>query len=163
MSRTGILAWLGLGAGLLAVPPAWAWDDIDPKQVRMITPASATSDCIDYPKNPVCAVETVLACTRRIDKAMCARAGIVKFHYQDKPEEKFRYRILSVKILAKKDIPKEDWEDKNGLRPGDVKVVVQEPDEHPQACPKSGCKTSFWVKPDGVDWRVADWAAWDAD
>ncbi|CAA6605887.1 exported hypothetical protein [Rhodospirillaceae bacterium LM-1] len=143
---------------------ASAWEEINPKQIRVITPTSATSDCIDRPKSPVCAVETVLACTRRIDKAMCARAGITNFHYQDKPEEKFRYRILSVKVLARKDIPKWQWEKPDGLRPDDVEVVVQNPDEHYSShCQKSGCNTSFWVKPDSIDWRVVSWAAWYAD
>lgn len=29
--------------------------------------------------------------------------------------------------------------------------------------PEKGCKTSFWVKPDGIDWRVVDWVAWGMD
>ena len=142
---------------------ASAWEEINPKQIRVITPTSATSDCIDRPKSPACAVETVLACTRRIDKAMCARAGITNFHYQDKPDEKLRYRILAVKVLARKDILKEDWEKPDGLRPDDVKVIIQEPDLLANFCPKSGCKTSFWVKPDGIDWRVHSWATWGYD
>ncbi|MBF0269331.1 MAG: hypothetical protein HQL44_12150 [Alphaproteobacteria bacterium] len=143
---------------------ASAWEDVNPKQIRVITPTTATSDCIDRPKSPVCAVETFLACTSRIDKAMCARAGHPDFHYQDQPEEKFRYRILSVKILTRKDILKEDWEKPDGLRPDDVKVVVQNLDAHYSSfCPKSGCPTSYWVKPDGIDWRVVDWAAWYVD
>lgn len=149
--------------GLTVAGPCQAGDRIDPKEVRIITPHSATSDCIDQPKTPVCAVETVLACTRRIDKEMCARAGITRFHYQDSPEAKFRYRILSVKIQTKKDIPKWQWEKPDGTRPGDVEVVVQEPDLRPAFCPKSGCKTSFWVKPDGIGWRVSGWVAWDMD
>ncbi|MDK9721647.1 MAG: hypothetical protein OEL53_10745 [Rhodospirillales bacterium] len=149
--------------GLALAGPASAWEEINPKQIRVITPTTATSDCIGVPKSPVCAVETILACTRRIDKAMCARAGITNFHYQDKPDERLRYRILSVKVLTRKDILKEDWEKPDGLRPDDVEIIVQEPDEHPPACPKSGCKTSFWVKPDGIDWRVVDWVAWGMD
>jgi hypothetical protein len=148
---------------LLSAEGTQAFEKVDPKQVRIITPHSATSDCIDVPKSPVCAVETFLACTRRIDKPMCARIGITNFQYQDKPEEKFRYRILSVRVLAKRDISKEDWAKPNGIRPGDVEVIVQEPDEHPPACPKSGCETSFWVKPDGIDWRVSSWVAWGMD
>ncbi|MBI5120057.1 MAG: hypothetical protein HZA67_03570 [Rhodospirillales bacterium] len=150
--------------GLALAGPASAWEEINPKQIRVITPTTATSYCIDVPKSPVCAVETFLACTRRIDKAMCARAGHPDFHYQDKPEEKFRYRVLSVKVLTRKDILKEDWEKPDGLRPDDVKVIVQNLDDHYSSfCPKSGCPTTYWVKPDGIDWRVASWAAWYVD
>lgn len=149
--------------GLALAGPASAWEEINPKQIRVITPTTATSDCIDVPKSPVCAVETILACTSRIDKAMCARAGITNFHYQDKPDERLRYRILAVKVLAGKDIPKWHWEKPDGLRPDDVEVIVQKPDLRAAFCPKSGCKFTYFVKPDGIDWRVVSWFAWDVD
>lgn len=149
--------------GLALAGPTSAWEEINPKQIRVITPTTATSDCIGVPKSPVRAVETILACTRRIDKAMCARAGHPDFHYQDKPEEKFRYRILSVKVLTRKDIPKWHWEKPDGLRPDDVEVIVQKPDLRAAFCPKSGCKFTYFVKPDGIDWRVVSWFAWYVD
>src|SRR5688572_7375110 len=46
----------------------------DRGEIREITTTTSTSDCISDPKTPACAVETLLACTTRLDGALCSTA-----------------------------------------------------------------------------------------
>lgn len=87
--------------GLLgAVPPfaGHAGEVKLPDDIRVITATDATSDCIGKTDTPVCAVETLLACTARADNDLCLRAKAPFFphHPVEKRTLPFFYRIESI-------------------------------------------------------------------
>lgn len=152
------MRFLGVLVGLLALAAAWpaqADEKFDPKQVRVITPTEATSNCIGDPKTPICAVETFMACSARLDRSLCERVGIHEFHFPDKAEA-VRYRILKVRILKDKDIPKRlrgvDW-----MKTGYADITLVLPDIIYSWCPK-GCQKDFSVKPTAKGWEIVSWA-----
>ncbi|MEG3620301.1 hypothetical protein V5T82_17690, partial [Magnetovibrio sp. PR-2] len=47
-----------------------------PDELRFISSDSSSSTCIGDPKTPLCAVETIMACFARMDKALCGKVGV---------------------------------------------------------------------------------------
>ncbi|MBF0167290.1 MAG: hypothetical protein HQL45_06625 [Alphaproteobacteria bacterium] len=154
---------LGVLVGWLALAAAWpalAGEKFDPKEVRVITPTTATSKCIGDPKTPICAVETFLACIERRDLQLCNIVGVNDIHLPDQPGS-VRYRILKSRILADKDIPKR-LKNVSWLKPGYADITILLPDVRHPWCAE-GCQKDFSAKPTGAGWSIASWAMQGAD
>lgn len=134
-----------------------------PSEIRVITATDATSDCIDDPRTPVCAVETLLACFARREKSLCQRVG-VDYVPPGPPLAKSLYRFLSVRILTEADMIPERAHT-NWWKPGYANIVIQEPDDHMNFCDPDGggCRTNYSVRPGPEGWEVVDWAVWGVE
>jgi hypothetical protein len=98
MASALLLAW---------AQAAQAEERFDPKQIRVITPSSATSKCIGDPKTPICAVETLIACTTRIQQRLCDKVGVRDLKLPERPLKFHRYRILSSHTIRKEEVTPE--------------------------------------------------------
>ena len=149
----GLAAILALGA---CAGAGSIMDDFDPTEVRVITPTEATSTCIGDISTPLCAVETFLACMRRLERRFCEQVGVFGFSLRKDPEP-VRYRVLSGRILRDEDIPVHlrhtYW-----MKPGyaDVKIIYL--DWHTPDCAPEGCWAYFSLMPTPSGWQVVDWA-----
>lgn len=144
-----------VAAGLLALAAeAWAGGK-EEAEIRTITATTATSDCIGDPRTPVCAVETVLACFARLDRALCEKATRQKVELTGE-RGAYRYRIVSVRTITGKDIAPE-FRDINWWKPGDVNVTIRDLDFVQSWCP-NGCEVSFTLRSTLTGWEVLGWA-----
>lgn len=131
--------------------PVYA-DSFDPGQVRVISQTSSTSHCIGDPQTPLCAVETYLACTVRLDHGLCDKIGYFGLGLGE-PRKNIRYRILSYYVVRSADIPA-DLEGTNWVRPGYVNITVLDMAGIAHHCPK-GCRYLFVVRPGLLSWELA--------
>lgn len=155
---------LGVLVGLLALGATWpalADEKFDPRQVRVITPTTATSICIGDPKTPICAVETLLACWARKKMKLCERVD-VSYMPPGPPLAKSQYRLISIRILTEADMTPE-LAHTNWWKPGYADVVIQKPDFHLDVCDRDGCKSSYSIRPTSKGWQVVDWAVWGVE
>lgn len=148
---------LGALFGLLTLGVAWpafADEKFDPKQVRVITPTSATSKCIGDPKTPICAVENLLACRVRKKQELCDLVNIHNESLDGKPTS-ISYRIIKSHVYTKREIPK-DMEDSPWMKPGYAWVAVKDYNLKQDWCPK-GCTVGFSLRPSASGWEIADY------
>ena len=151
---------LSIFIGILSAGAITAFADEYPSEIRVITPATATSDCIGDLKTPVCAVETFMACTSRREMSLCHRVGVTDISLP-KESESTRYRILSVKILEEKDIPP-DLRDSYWYRPSYADITVLEYIASRPRC-QDECTYSYSAKPTSDGWKIVAWALWGHD
>jgi hypothetical protein len=150
MRRIGRI--LCLAVLLVAPHVALAEEVFDPKQVRVITPTFATSNCIGDPKTPICAVETFLACMARAKKSLCETIGVYKLSVPKKPMKHLRYQILSSRIIQKEDVTPA-LEDADWFKPGFAEIYILEPEHNPP----TGYKFIYHIKPVEAGWKVISW------
>jgi hypothetical protein len=153
------MRFLGVMIGLLALgfaSAALAGEKFDPKEVRVITPTSATSKCIGQPKTPICAVETLLACRGLNKQELCDLVGV---HNQrlDGEAYSYSYRIMKSHIYAKREIPK-SLADSYWIKPGYADVVIEDISFDNMKC-TDFCRVSYAVRPSPTGWIVIEWVA----
>ncbi len=128
-------------------------------ELRFVSPTDATSNCIGNPITPLCAVETFIACTLRIEPSLCRRIGIDDYNY---PKQKgtSRYYVVSTRTIPEGEntgnLPNTDQ-----TKPSLVEITILEPDFRLDWCPE-GCKTSYFLKQVGDLWLVDGHAVWGA-
>jgi hypothetical protein len=149
-------AFLSLGLASQAI----ADEKFDPKQVRVITPTSATSKCIGDPKTPICAVETFLACFARQKAELCKRVEAPETDLGESTQE-ITYRVLFSKIIRKKDISK-SLVDSYWIKPGYAEVEIEEVAFDNIKC-TDFCRVSYALRPSPTGWIVIEWAAVGVD
>jgi hypothetical protein len=130
---------------------AIADEKFDPKQVRVITPTSATSKCIGDPKTPICAVETLLACRARKKQELCDLVNIHNESLDGEPTS-ISYRIMKSHILTKRDIPK-NMANFPTWKIGYADVAIKDYSLKLDWCPK-GCTVGFSLRPSASGWEV---------
>lgn len=128
-------------------------------ELRFISPTDATSNCIDNPITPLCAVETFIACAVRIEPSLCRSIGIENYNYP-KQKSTSRYYVVSTHTITAEDIT-EELRDTNWMKPGFVRITILESEFRMDWCPE-GCKTSYNLKPVGKLWHVASYSVWGA-
>ncbi len=148
------LALLGLAAEARAQGPA---PDIDPAQIRFVSPTESTSDCIGDPRMPLCALETLLACIARKELRLCHRVGIFDYTPPGSPTT-LRYRVLEIKILTEADM-RPDLAEADWWKPGYADIAV----EHLDAHDVRDYRVSYIVKPITHGWEVMEWAGWGVE
>ncbi|MBI5120992.1 MAG: hypothetical protein HZA67_08290 [Rhodospirillales bacterium] len=154
VARDKTMRLLGFLVGLLALGftwPALADEKFDPKEVRVITPTSATSNCIGNPKTPICAVETFLACRVRKKQELCDLVNIHNESLEGEPSS-ISYRIMKSHIFTKHEIPK-DMEDSTWMKTGYAHVAIKNYSLKLDWCPK-GCFVDFSLRPTPSGWEV---------
>ncbi len=123
-------------------------------EIRVITPTEATSKCIGDPRTPICAMETLMACFIRKTRSLCEAVGIndVASHIFEEEPSSTTYKIVSVKTIRQKDIPKRllnvEW-----IKKGDVDIEILDIGMKLAWC-LDGCHTSFMLRKVGDNWIV---------
>jgi len=149
-----------VGLLVLVWGPAIAGDapkTIDRSQVRVITESQATSDCIGDPKTPLCAVETLIACFARQDRALCRRVGQPNFRHKGPPWISEYVHVSSTVIRAEEIRPDEDF--LSWKKAGNLKVRLEM-----RTCDKS-CQEETWswflyiLAPAPGGWNVVSWTS----
>lgn len=121
---------------------------------------TSTSKCIGDPKTPVCAVDTVMACSARYDDSICEKVNYLWGYNPDSrvgvdSGEFARYRIFSSRRLKASDIPPHRQVGKGSWKQGDLQVTV-----HRKYCGYGGCgelppgETTFTLRKVGDKWTV---------
>lgn len=125
--------------------------NFNPNILHSITSESATSRCIGNPRNPLCAVETYLACVIRRDHHLCDKIG---YHgvYLGSAAGTMQYRILSYRTIRSADIPA-DLEGARGWRPGNVEITILDLRGIADICPH-GCPYRFIAHPTLTHWEL---------
>lgn len=155
------LLWMLAGVAVLwaaAPPQSTAAQDWTAKR---ITPAFADSACIGKVSDPVCAVETWIACYAREDSRLCAALGVdgMKFTPDVTPNI-FDYVIVDMIPVTSERMTPALW--RWGLvKPGQLEVRVMK-----RWC-TSNCKafeenhsfapSIYFLNRDGNAWRLAAW------
>ncbi len=151
------LAWLvslsactqNFGDPLADVPP--------PDELRFIGVNDASSKCIDDPKTPLCAVETLMACFARHELDLCKKVGIVDLSFAGNPYTS-RYRVLSSNILTVDDMT-EELKDAEWWKPGFAHIDVYRSYFEDGSCPDE-CRYGYNAKPVGDKWEIVSWSRW---
>jgi len=128
-------------------------------ELRFVSPTGATSDCIGDPRTPLCALETFLACTARLEPALCLRVGVDDYTFRKKLTT-LNYYIVSTHTIREEDIT-EELKDAKWRKVGYVDITVLEPEFRMPWCP-GGCKTSYTLGPTDDGWRLITYAVWGA-
>jgi len=126
-----------------------------PGELRFVSPTGATSDCIGDPRTPLCALETFLACTARLDAALCHRVGVEDYTFRKKLTT-LNYYVVSTHTIREEDIT-EDLKDAYWRKVGYVDITILEPSFRMPWCPE-GCKISYTLGPTDDGWRLIDYA-----
>ena len=151
-----LLALLGWAADAPAQESA---PDIDPAQIRFITPTASSSSCIGDPRTPLCALDTLFACIARNELRLCHRVRI--FDYTPpKPAAAYRYRVLWIKILTEADM-RPDLAATNWWKPGYADIAVEHLDLDYHNVGQHN--TSYSLRPTVHGWEVITWAVWGAE
>ena len=133
---------------------------------RRITPTEADSTCIGDPVTPVCAVETMLACSARLDMSLCHKVGIEDFSFGTYPALKtVEYVILEASEIRPEDIASapEEVRDAYWFKPGFYQVHTRQwvCEADRVTCPSWPWReTSYSVKPLDGEWHVVTWSTW---
>jgi len=124
------------------------------------TDAASTSRCIGKPETPLCAVETLLACFVRSEKALCDVIGkdMPSFYFDSKsPWSSERYKVLETRTLRDEDIPNYKREGPWAWKPGDVQIVLRRVSCHDEDCwPDVNPPMTVTLRFDGYYWKYAD-------
>lgn len=163
MSGDEEMRLLGVLVGLLMLAAAWpalADEKFDPKEIRVITPTTATSKCIGDPKTPICAVETLLACRGLNKKELCDLVGVHNQRLDGEPYS-FSYRIMKSHIYKKREIPK-SLADAYWIKPGYADVSIEELAFDNERC-TDFCKVGYSLRPSSTGWIVIEWVAFGVD
>jgi hypothetical protein len=140
-----------------------------------ITQTWSSSHCIGRPVDPICAVETFLACLARDEAALCRRVGIEDFPLPLSRPGAGRYRLLSIRWIDEGDIAgiyrsfryrnPDLWEripERYQIRTGDVQIAVEEDDcasdhERGYRCTAPPWLIDYYVRRRGDEWYVITW------
>jgi hypothetical protein len=140
-----------------------------------ITQTWSSSHCIGRPVDPICAVETAIACLARAQAALCRRVGV-----KDLPRPLWRpranrYRLLSIRWIDEGDIAgiyrsfryrtPELWEripDDLQIRMDDVQIAVEQDicasyHEEGHRCTAPSWLFDYYVRRRGDEWYVITW------
>lgn len=152
-----------MGILMLVFPPtisqATAGGNESLGELRFLSPTDATSDCIGDPRTPLCALETFLACTARVEPKLCLRVGVDDYSFQGKPRLLAKnYYIVSTHIIREEDIT-EDLKGTDWMVAGNVKITILEPEFRMPWC-QDGCKTSYFLGPTDNGWHLISYAVW---
>ena len=100
--------------------------------LNIITFDSATSTCIGKPITPLCAVETLLACSVRGGYSLCRSVIRYKpdaewFAARRYPNDIIKYRVRSTERLTRQTIPVQGWNPEGiyAEKPGDDIVTLE--------------------------------------
>lgn len=145
---------------LACAGPVSAQEKFDPKQVRVITPTTASSKCIGDPKTPICAVETLLACRGLNKKELCDLVGVHNQRLDGEPYS-FSYRIMKSHIITKREIPK-SLADAYWIKPGYAEVEIEDVSFNDEMC-TDFCRVSYALRPSSAGWIVIEWVAVGVD
>jgi hypothetical protein len=140
-----------LGLALLAIvtllapqPPSRGASDSDlppidpPGHWHYMTrkPAFTTSKCVGDVKSALCTIETLLACTVRVNETLCKTAADwpdAFYWYFDGDVRAplpwaIKYRVIGAQRLASEPLPRAVWRESRAPQPGDllVRLRIQE-------------------------------------
>ena len=127
-----------------------------------------TSRCIGTPETPLCAVETLLACFQRSDRALCAKVDETVEQYQQVFEQEqtknhyLAYRVMAVQMVGDGAPPPHHAD----AQFGDILLTLdQREGVIGSATPtRSGTPSDFLLrKRDSGSWRVVNWGDLDED
>ena len=155
---------------------SWSLDGFSPleplsppvpdSQKRRITPTEADSACIGDPVTPVCAVETMLACSARLDMDLCHKVGVEGMSFGSYPALKtVEYVVLETSEIRPEDVASapEEVRDAYWLKPGFYRVYTRQwvCEADRATCPSWPWReTSYSVKPLDGEWHVVSWSTW---
>ncbi len=147
---------------LTAAPAALAQNSLvapPPSEIRWITQEKATSDCIGDITDPLCAVETLIACWARAEPDLCRRVHDETPDPVPTPElkpYKAEYRVKRVRLLQATDVFA--YLEIAGYREGFAEIVLLRRFKDSAAQPNIGWMTySYYLKPVDDGWRVFGW------
>ena len=139
------------------------------RQIRRVTQTTATSDCIGDPRTPLCALDTLVACTARRDHSLCNRAlwrDMRVLWPAGTARGTAEYVVAESKVMTKSDIDSEIVTLAGPHVPGDIRFVLLE--RYCSAtlpiCKSGGWYlTYYWVRKKHDSWRLIAWIAEGAD
>lgn len=151
------LAAFAVAAGLAGAACAATASEI---QTRRIGPSSASSACIGEASSVSCAVDTLLACVARANRALCLRAGAEPPDPMPPPRTLF-YAIERSGVIRREQVG-DDQRDLPWFQPGHTLVELRL-----RACPagQSTCPDEAWedlqvyLHRQGQAWRILHWHA----
>ena len=130
-----------------------------PAEIRWIKQDKATSDCIGDVADPLCAVETLIACWVRVQPDLCSRVHDETPDPTPTPDLKpfeAEYKVKSVRLLQARDII--GYLKIAGYREGFAEVALLRRFQDSAAQPNIGWMTYFYyLKPVDTGWRVFGW------
>ncbi|MGB8274856.1 MAG: hypothetical protein WCF16_06240 [Alphaproteobacteria bacterium] len=97
---------------------------IGPAQIRFITPTSATSTCIDELREPLCAIETAVACNNQVWRPSCAVLRDIP--YDTFVGRRVEYVILKSGFVNENRVPKA--EGRGDYSEADIPDHIEDPD-----------------------------------
>lgn len=138
-----------------------------------ITPTWSSSHCIGRPVDPICAVETAIACLARANAALCRRVGVSDFPSPGSRPHSDRYRLLGIRWIDQDDVEgiydtfryrnPALWDripEQLQIRPGDVQIAVEKDPCAPEwsyRCIFFPSVIDYYVRRRGDDWYVITW------
>jgi hypothetical protein len=176
--RRGILAALTVIVVWAAAPTGARAGEYQRFQNQVwfgITQTWSSSHCIGRPVDPICAVETAIACLARAQAALCRRVGVADLPRPRWRPHADRYRLLSIRWIDEGDIAgiyrsfryrtPELWEripEDIQLRTGDVQIAAEHDicasdHEEGRRCAGSPWLFDYYVRRKGDEWYVITW------